>query len=329
MFRILVKEGLPVVRNTFGNRHSDRTALKRALRRILPATLLIMALSLPSALSEKEFRPLPIDLSAGAPVDAVFARDVFVYEDPTIRAERIAPTHDPATMIQYYAVDVQIKDASQLRTASADPESFTSIRRIPPENIARRMNAVFALNGDYCTDDSVENSKYVMRQGIIFRNTVDTKLDMLLIDEDGDLHIVQGGPELETMDKTHIDGKKVYNAFQFGPGLVIDGKPVDEEYILDENHSPKYAEPAGGALRMCLVQVGPLHYKAIASRYHTNLKQLQELILSVAPDCQNAYVLDGGGSARLVFLGKAINTDGGDRPLSDIIYFASAWSDKE
>ena len=327
MSRIIVKEGLPVSRNIFGNRQLTK---KISLARVSFIALLIVVLCLPSALSEKEFRPLPVDLSAGAPVDAVYSNNVLVYEDPTIRVERFPATHDETTLIQYYAVDVQIQDPSQLRTASADPASFTSSRLVQPETIAKRMNAVFALDGDYCTDDSVENRKYVMRQGIIFRNTVEPKLDMLLIDEAGDLHIVPGGPELETMDKTHIDGKAVWNVLQFGPGLVIDGKPVDDEYILDENHSPKFAEPAGGALRMCLVQIGPLHYKAICPRYHTNLKQLKELVLSVAPDCQNAYVLDGGGSAQLVFLGRTINLGRGDkRKLSDIIYFASAWFEKE
>ena len=304
-------------------------SLKRASVRVLAVTLMISAVFLPSAQAEKEFRPLPVDLSGGAPIDAVYSNKLLVYEDPTIRVERFPATHDPATMIQYYAVDVQIKDPSQLRTASADPESFTSSRLVQPEVIAKRMNAVFALDGDYCTDDSVENKKYIMRQGIIFRDTVETKLDMLLIDEEGDLHIIPGGPELETMDKTQINGKAVWNVLQFGPGLVIDGKPVDDEYILDENHSPKFAEPAGGALRMCFIQVGKLHYMAICPRYHTNLHQLRELVLSVAPDCINAYVLDGGGSAQLVFLGKTINLGKVDkRKLSDIIYFASAWFEK-
>ena len=299
--------------------------------RIPVIMLLIMALSLSFSLSEKEFRPLPIDLSGGAPLDVAYSNKIMVYEDPTIRVERFAPTHDTTTLIQYYAVDIQVQDPSQVRTASADPTSFTSTRVVQPFKIAGRVNAVFAIDGDYCADDSVESTKYVMRQGIVFRNSVEPKLDMLLIDEEGDMHIIPAGPELETMDKSQINGKAVWNAFQFGPGLVIDGTPVPDEYILDENHSPKFAEPAGGALRMCLVQRGKLHYMAICPRYHTNLHQLRELVLSVAPDCTNAYVLDGGGSAQLIFLGKTLNIAKGKDPrkLSDIIYFASAWFEKE
>ena len=44
-------------------------------------------------------------------------------------------------------------------------------------------------------------------------------------------------------------------------------------------------------------------------------------------DIQNAYNLDGGDSAVLVFNNKKINDpeNENERPLADIIYFASAW----
>ena len=60
------------------------------------------------------------------------------------------------------------------------------------------------------------------------------------------------------------------------------------------------------------------------------MAQFKQLILSIAPDCPNAYILDGGGSTQLVFLGRKYNnanfqTNQTMRKLSDIIYFASAW----
>ena len=86
---------------------------------------------------------------------------------------------------------------------------------------------------------------------------------------------------------------------------------------------------AGGALRMVLIQRGSLHYMAICSRYHTNLVQLRDLVLSVAPDCVNAYVLDGGGSSQMVFIDTLVNKlTSKPRPIPDIIYFASAWFDQ-
>ncbi len=299
--------------------------------RVLFIFMLALLLSVSSALSEKEFRPLPLDLSPGAPVDMARPASLMEYEDPTIRVVRTAKTENEASRVTYYSAEIWIKDPSQLRTAPADPATFISQRVTYADALSRRVNAVYALNGDYCAAFQGNASiKYVLRQGTVYRETVDTALDMLLIDEDGNFHIIPGSPELETMDKTHIDGKLVFNAFQFGPGLVVDGKPVEDEYILDDNHSPQFAIPSGGARRICLIQLEPLHYMVVCSCYYANLAQFKQLVLSVAPDCQNAYVLDGGGSAQLIFMGRVANNvnKNSRRKLSDIVYFASAWFDK-
>lgn len=302
----------------------------RISRRIL-VLVLLASLAASPAVSEGVFRPLPLDLSGGAPYSETFASAKTVYEDPTIRVERLPEARDSVYGEAYYAVDIRIKDPSQIRTASADPADFLSDRRIQAEVMAGRVNAVFAMNGDYCGDYQGGTSiKYVLRQGTVFRDTVDTSLDMLLIDENGDFHIIPGGPELVDLDKTQVDGKKVFNALQFGPGLVVDGNKTDEAYILDDAHSPLYADPAGRAVRVCIIQVEPLHYMAICTKYAVNLAHLQQIVTEAAPGCANAYVLDGGGSAQLVYLGKTTNFVRGAgsqslRKISDILYFASAW----
>lgn len=305
----------------------------RTVMTVLMAVLLAL-LSLP-AYADGEFRPLPIDLSGGAPLKTSYASDLLVYEDPTIRVERILRTHSDLLKGDYYMVDIVIQDASQLRTASAEPTTFITERRIPAATIAKRVNAVFAMNGDYCGDfHGNESSKYVLRQGTVFRDTVDKRLDLLLIDEDGDFHIIQGSPDLEGMDKTRIDGKQVINALQFGPALVIDGVPTEDDYVLSDKHSPQFADPDGREDRLCLIQMGPLHYKVVATRSGANLALFKQFILELVPDCRNAYILDGGGSTQLVFLGEKINnvnaaTNQNLRKLSDIVYFASAWFENE
>lgn len=307
----------------------------RKFGRMMVITLLVLLTAFPAATAEGTFKPLPMDLSGGAPYDGDFASNMFVYEDPTIRVERSREIQNPDLGTPYYAVDIQVKDASQIRTASADASEFLTERRIHAEVIARRVNAVFAMNGDYSGDyHGNESTKHVLRQGILFRDTVDTRLDMLMIDEDGDFHILPGGEELATVDKTQVDGKKIVNVLQFGPGLVVDGKPAEEEYILSDDHSPQYAKPAGKAVRVCLLQMGPLHYKAICTKYAINMAAFQKLILTEAPDCINAYVLDGGGSAQFVYLGRIVNhlnskNNPNLRRVSDIVYFASAWFQEE
>ena len=302
----------------------------RALGRIL-IMILVVGLAVTAAAEEGEFRPLPIDLTGGAAYDAEYATDVLVYEDPTIRVERSTRTKSKLVGCEYYTADIVIRDPSQIRTAAAEPTTFITERRVQASVIAKRVNAVFALNGDYCGDfHGNESSKYVLRQGTVFRDTVDKRLDMLLIDEDGDFHIFAGGPELADMDKTQIDGKKVINALQFGPALIIDGVAADDDYLMSDKHSPQFADPDGRENRLCLAQVGPLHYMVIATRNGANMAQFKQLVLSIVPDCPNAYILDGGGSTQLVFLGKKYNNDNAQtkqnlRKLSDIVYFASAW----
>ena len=307
---------------------------EQIFRRTVTVLLLAAMLALFSfpAAADGEFRPLPIDLSPGAPLRESYESDKLVYEDPTIRVERSLRTQSDEVNREYYIVDIVIKDASQIRTAPADPSTpFLSNRLVIASAIARRVNAVFAMNGDFCGDfHGHESSKYVLRQGTVYRDTIDTRLDMLLIDEDGDFHIVKSGDGLISLDKTQIDGKKVINVLQFGPALVIDGVPADDEYIESADHSPQFADPDGREDRLCLVQVGPLHYKVIATRNGANMALFKKLVLSLVPDCSNAYVLDGGGSLQMVFLGEWYNnvtqqTKQNVRKLSDIIYFASAW----
>ncbi len=294
--------------------------------------LLVMIICLSvSASAEGQFRPLPVDMSGGAPYTVEYSRDLLVYEDPSIRVERTLRTYNELINREYYAIDIVIQDASQLRTAPADPTTFVSERRVVGTTIAKRVNAILAINGDYCGDfHGHESSKYILRQGEVFRDTVDTRLDMLLIDEAGDFHIIKGSTELESLDKTQVDGKRVFNALQFGPALVIGGVPMDEEYIMDDAHSPQFAGPQENANRLCLLQMGPLHYKVIATRNYATMSQFKQLVLDVAPECINAYVLDGGGSTQVIFLGNQVNginneTKQNIRKLSDIVYFASAW----
>lgn len=58
-----------------------------------------------------------------------------------------------------------------------------------------------------------------------------------------------------------------------------------------------------------------------------NLQEFADLIAYLFPDCQIAYNLDGGGSTNVVVDGKRIHTTPGHRDISDIIYFASAYTE--
>ncbi len=316
-------------------KHIQLSGSRIRIRAMILALILALA-CISACAAEDGTRTLPIDLSGGKPYKAKklnYKNDPMIYEDPTIRVEyyhrRKGYAPDGDGYFYFYAF-VTIGDGSQLRTASAGGAEFLRNVTATTKVIAKRVNAVLAIDGDFCNAfEGIEGNKYCLRQGTVFRDTTVDFLDMLLIDEDGDFHILKAGPELADIDKTQIGGKKVNNAFQFGPALVIDGEPVDDEYILDPAHSPKWAEPQKRNPRMCIAQIDDLHYFVLATWHGINVAVLRDLVLSITP-VKTLYVLDGGNSAQMVFLNSQVNlyeSDNNKRTIYDIIYFASAYGD--
>ena len=281
-----------------------------------------------------EFRPLPPDITQGGAklIKFKYSKDITVYEDPTIRVEYHQVNARKTWNITYYFADIVIKDPSQIRTALATGTDkfrrrYTKIVRA----IANKLNAVVAINGDFF--GGYGGYSYVLRQGTVYQDMVEPNYDILLIDEDGDMHVLTADRDLAAIDKTQIDGKKVINAFQFGPALVVDGKPVDDAKLVDRSFSPNAAQPDMANQRMGIIQVDKLHYMVLTcAHYGLTLPRFRDLAMYVSGyKAQTVYTLDGGNSSQLVFLGKKRNlTDAGpgaegERPVTDIIYFASAW----
>ena len=269
--------------------------------------------------------PLPIDFTGGyAPQEDGYEGET-IYRDPTIRVEVVYK--DATEYIHGYKkrdagawiVDIRIGDASQLRTAAA--ESFNSDATRQPGDMSDELNAVVAFNGDYVTR---LNEGFIIRQGVSYRDKLKGKRDVLLIDENGDFHVFHLPKKGELSDT--VDGKKVINAFYFGPILVENGevpaKLPDFQYLRPEKN---YA-------RIAICQVGPLHYKMIL----TTMEQDYTLGLQLkdfAQLCKDegaviAYNLDGGLSTTLYFNHNRLNSQHkvNFRPIPDIIYFASAWT---
>jgi exopolysaccharide biosynthesis protein len=268
--------------------------------------------------------PLPIDFTGGfAPLESGYLGDSF-YQDPTIQVE--ITYKDVKDYIKGYKgrdagawiVDVRIGDASQLRTAAA--EAFDKKTTLPVETIADRLNAVVAFNADYITR---QDDGYIYREGVLFKDKLKGKRDVLLIDEDGDFHPVHL-PKRDELSDT-VDGKKVLNSFCFGPILVENGE------VLEKMPNFTYLKPENYYARLAICQVGPLHYKVIL----TTMEQDYTLGLqlkSFAQLCKDegaivAYNLDGGYSTTLYFHGIRLNSQKNVnfREVPDIFYFASAW----
>lgn len=273
-------------------------------------------------------RPLPIDFSGGyAPVASGYEGDYF-YQDPTIQVSiTYKETKEyiegyKGRNMGYWVVDVKIGDASQLRTAAA--ESFTTETTLPVSDIANRVNAVVAINGDYFAR---HNEGFAIRQGTLIRDKLKGNRDVLLIDEDGDFHVYHL-PEKGTLSET-VNGKQVINAFYFGPVLVENGE------VPAKLPNFTFLKPDKYYARLALCQVDNLHYKIILTTmeqdYTLGIRLKDFAKLCQAEGAKIAYNLDGGLSTTLFFNNKRINEQNkvNFRSIPDIVYFASAWNGEE
>ena len=282
--------------------------------------ILLVCMMLPWAAMAMEltedtvYDPIPLEGAAPyAPHQEAYLPEQTGYHDDSldVRVETFR-RHDTTVM----AVYVRLSDPSQLRTAMAakPPSQKTMV----VSSMAKKNNAVLAINGDYF---SFHQNGIVVRGGKTWRNRPDGKRDILIIDENGDFTIL---PQCEKEDFAGYAGT-VMHAFCFGPGLVVDGKALTSLEHADVGNAP-----AKATQRIALGQTGPLEYLIIATEGPENKGSVGFTILQMAELCQemgciNAYNLDGGSSSSVVLGGKKINalSTGKIRPVGDCIYFAT------
>ncbi len=268
-----------------------------------------------SAEAEAGVRPLPVDFSPGPrPDPAGFSPQG--YEDASIRLA--LETLDSGSVVWRIA-RVSISDPSQLRTATAG--SLTSSRVALISSMAKKYNAVLALNANYFVNDPAKTS-FEYRMGSRIRARLNRKKDLLIIDEKADFHLFVKSDAAE-VDAFLGQGRTIVNAFTFGPALVADGTllSIDPEY----GYNPHGREP-----RIAIGQTGALEYVVVLAEGRTKESQgvtQQELAdFMYGLGCLQAFNLDGGNSATMVFNGgyyqdKSVENE---RAQSDMIYFASA-----
>lgn len=305
----------------------------------LVLALIMTALLLPApGAAADTIVDLPIDFTPGMPLQATFEQGVKVYDDPSIHVEYYSERSTELSCT-YYVADIKIATAAQLRTESAagGEKGFTSRQRVPVHIMARRMNAAVALDGDYYGEHP---GALVLRQGVIFRGVQETYHDLLLIDEDGDFHVILAGnrdteegygntfpstPVTEEQLTYTEDGKKIINGFDFGPCIILNGEAVEANPRSIVH--PHKTQSWNRAQRICLCQMGPLEYRIVAvAHFGLSVQDMTKLVLSLG-GVQTAYMFDGGESAQIAFLGRKINNVNGSQPrdVCDCIYFASAY----
>ena len=268
------------------------------------------ALLFPAAKAEDY--ELPMDFSVPPkPDEALFTEAG--YEDASIRVQM--ETREEGSVI-YRIAWVEVASPSQLRTATAG--KLTSEKTALVKSMAVKNNAIVALNGDYFSNNPTKTS-FEYRMGQKIRAKGNKTKDILIIDENGDFHTFvksKGATEFEKET-----GHKIINAFTFGPALVQEGNVLKTD--TGYGYNPNGREP-----RAAIGQLAELSYVFVVAEGRgesvgVTHQELADFMGTL--NCIEAYNLDGGGTAAMVYNGEYYNRLGGsERATSDIIYFATA-----
>ncbi len=282
------------------------------MKRIL-ALLLCAALLLPcTALAETAYAPLPLGGPAPyLPVEGALSEDGMSYDDGTmsVRIEK-----DTFEGVQLYYVYVTISDKSQLRTATAgNPRSKT---RAPVYAMAAQNNAVLAFNGDFY---NYREAGVIYRSGEMIRNSPRPAMDLLIVDENADLHIIESPKKLKV--DSFLAEHQIIESFAFGPALIKDGKKL--QFVYQEKMSCGYPTPDERLIMCQLADAdGRNQYLFIAcDDPGLSVRQMTDIALDKGAIV--AYNMDGGHSTSIYLCGTRINKIPKDREVSDIVYFAT------
>ncbi len=205
-------------------------------------------------------------------------------------------------------------DSAYLKTAFANDTYGKNVTATTSE-IAGSTGAILAINGDYY---GTQEKGYVVRDGVIYRDTAKNGQEDLVIYSDGSFGFITEG-EVTAQELVESGAEQVLS---FGPALVTDGQ-------ISVSEGEEVGKAMASNPRTAIAQTADGKYLFVVADGRTDesaglsLSQLADVLQSLG--AVNAYNLDGGGSSTMVFNGNVINnpTTGGrikERSVSDIVY---------
>ena len=272
------------------------------------------------------------------------------YQDSTIHA---VVTHDTVQFkdskgkakLNCYIVRITVASASQIRSAMSY-DDYNTRKQVKAATMAQSANAVAAVNGDFFKN--AQDRGYIFRQGVFYRDRAEGRRDVLLIDSEGDFHVIKAatGEMVEEAIDALPDGVSAVNTFNIGPVLVENGQAINmnESTVATTRNSHDQFQYKYRMQRVAIVQLGHLQYAIVEcngtsdGKSGMNIQTLADYIVDLFPDAICAYNLDGGGSTNVIFPKAGTNKKTKEpevqfvrihknpdaREICDILYFASA-----
>ncbi len=257
------------------------------------------------ATPEPTATPVPGDFSATFPTEDTGVGALYSYQTDSVR---IAINRIQENDVTYFVADVYVRSIDALKTAFAKGTYGKSIYDFPLTT-ANANSAVFAVTGDYY---SARSQGIVVRNGTLYRDVAGT--DVCVLYQDG---------EMKTYDASSFNlsdaiARGVWQTWSFGPPLLDEnGAHITEfDSQLTERHP-----------RSVVGYYAPGHYCFVVidgrqTGYSIGMRLTEVSVLMESLGCKQAYNLDGGATAVMMFQGNVINQPyKGGRESGDIIYF--------
>lgn len=220
--------------------------------------------------------------------------------------------------VTYYVADVELTDATTLRSAFAQDSFGENITETTSE-IAAAKDAIFAINGDYY---GFRDTGIVIRNGVVYRD--DGARQGLAFYADGTVKVYD--ETTTTAEELLADG--VWNTLSFGPSLLDGGEIAAgiEDVEVDTNvgnHSIQGEQPRTA---IGVIDENHLVFVAVDGRsdgYSDGVTMTELASIMQGLGATTAYNIDGGGSSTMYFDGELVNNPlgkGEERGTSDILY---------
>ncbi|MBO2516617.1 MAG: hypothetical protein CW338_04955 [Clostridiales bacterium] len=299
-----------------------RMKIKGYLIILICLFLCVTAAGEESGNAPRAWEPLSFDVP-----EAPYAPDFWGYDDNMmgykddsidITIEQMTPAN-----ANILVITIRLSDVSQFRTAWAG--SYPTSKEVSSvADMAEWNNAILAINSDFF---AYHSSGIVYRNGMQIRMRPDRDRDTLIVDMNGDFHIL--APTTQKAFDAY-DGT-ILHAFCFGPALVRDGV-METNFDRIDLDIMKYKKEQ----RLAIGQLGPLTYVIVsvegplyAASGGMTIPEMAQFMLDLG--CTNAYNLDGGNSTAVVLGGIKLNSQSTTkvREVGDILYFATLVPDQE
>lgn len=257
-----------------------------------------------SATPSQTSSPASGDFSASFPSADTGTNALYSYQTDNVR---LAITRIQEDNVTYFVADVYVRSIDALKTAFAKGTYGKSIYEFPLKT-ATENAAVFAVTGDYY---SVRSQGIVIRNGTLYRDVASA--DVCVLYHDGEMK-TYSAQEINLNDAI---ARGVWQTWAFGPALLDENEQSLTEFDskLTDRH-PRSAIGYYAPGHYCFVVVdGRQKGYSVGMR----LDELSTLMASLG--CKQAYNLDGGATAVMIFRGQVINQPyKGGRESGDIIF---------